>query len=46
MCLYMHDPQEPHFMTLKRILKCICGTLDHGLQLHASHSRGPAVLGY
>ncbi|GKB36107.1 ribonuclease H-like domain-containing protein, partial [Tanacetum coccineum] len=35
-CLYMHDPQGPHLLALKRILRYICGTLDHGLQLHAS----------
>ncbi|GJS31421.1 ribonuclease H-like domain-containing protein [Tanacetum coccineum] len=35
-CLYMHDPQEPHLLALKRILLYVCGTLDHGLQLHAS----------
>ncbi|GKA36528.1 ribonuclease H-like domain-containing protein [Tanacetum coccineum] len=31
--LYMHDPREPHFSALKRILQ---GTLDYGLQLFAS----------
>nr|GEX49969.1 ribonuclease H-like domain-containing protein [Tanacetum cinerariifolium] len=35
-CLYMHDPREPHFNALKRILRYIRGTLDHGLQLYAS----------
>ncbi|GKC01431.1 ribonuclease H-like domain-containing protein [Tanacetum coccineum] len=35
-CLYMHDPQEPHLLALKRILRYVRGTLDHGLQLHAS----------
>nr|GEY59361.1 ribonuclease H-like domain-containing protein [Tanacetum cinerariifolium] len=34
-CLYMHDPREPHFNALKRILRYIRGTLDHGLQLYA-----------
>nr|GEW96285.1 ribonuclease H-like domain-containing protein [Tanacetum cinerariifolium] len=33
-CLYMHDPRDPHFTTLKRILCYILGTLDYGLQLH------------
>ncbi|KAJ9567043.1 hypothetical protein OSB04_003009 [Centaurea solstitialis] len=37
-CLYMHDPREPHFHALKRILRYIRGTLDHGLQLHVSSS--------
>ncbi|KAJ9558576.1 hypothetical protein OSB04_013190 [Centaurea solstitialis] len=35
-CLYMHDPREPHFHALKRILRYLRGTLDHGLQLHVS----------
>nr|GEZ29303.1 ribonuclease H-like domain-containing protein [Tanacetum cinerariifolium] len=35
-CLYMHDPREPHFTALKRILHYIRGTLNHGLQLYAS----------
>nr|GEV01934.1 hypothetical protein [Tanacetum cinerariifolium] len=35
-CLYMHDPREPHLLALKRILRYVRGTLDHGLQLHAS----------
>nr|GEZ06825.1 ribonuclease H-like domain-containing protein [Tanacetum cinerariifolium] len=35
-CLYMHDPREPHFSTLKRILRYVQGTLDYGLQLFSS----------
>ncbi|GKD52451.1 ribonuclease H-like domain-containing protein [Tanacetum coccineum] len=35
-CLYMHDPRESHFSTLKRILRYVRGTLDHGLQLFSS----------
>ncbi|GJZ14279.1 ribonuclease H-like domain-containing protein [Tanacetum coccineum] len=35
-CLYMHDPREPHLLALKRILRYVRGTLDHGLQLYAS----------
>ncbi|GJU57823.1 ribonuclease H-like domain-containing protein [Tanacetum coccineum] len=35
-CLYMHDPREPHFLALKRILRYVRGTLDFGLQLYAS----------
>ncbi|KAI3757628.1 hypothetical protein L6452_05170 [Arctium lappa] len=35
-CLFMHDPREPHLHALKRILRYIRGTLDHGLQLHVS----------
>ncbi|GJZ55884.1 ribonuclease H-like domain-containing protein [Tanacetum coccineum] len=32
-CLYMHDPREPHFSAFKRILRYVRGTLDYGLQL-------------
>ncbi|GKC08327.1 ribonuclease H-like domain-containing protein [Tanacetum coccineum] len=35
-CLYMHDPREPHFAALKRILRYVQGTLELGLQLYAS----------
>ncbi|GJY30324.1 RNA-directed DNA polymerase, eukaryota, reverse transcriptase zinc-binding domain protein [Tanacetum coccineum] len=28
----MHDPREPHFLALERILRYVRGTLDHGLQ--------------
>ncbi|GJS50561.1 ribonuclease H-like domain-containing protein [Tanacetum coccineum] len=35
-CLYMHDPCDPHFTALKRILCYVCGTIDHGLQHHVS----------
>ncbi|GJW10541.1 ribonuclease H-like domain-containing protein [Tanacetum coccineum] len=35
-CLYMHDPREPHFATLKRILLYVQGTLELGLHLYAS----------
>ncbi|GKC75179.1 ribonuclease H-like domain-containing protein, partial [Tanacetum coccineum] len=35
-CLYMHDPRDPHFTALKRILCYVRGTLDYGLQLHVS----------
>nr|GEY48519.1 ribonuclease H-like domain-containing protein [Tanacetum cinerariifolium] len=35
-CLYMHDPRDPHFHALKRILRYVPGTIDHGLQLHVS----------
>ncbi|GKD45785.1 ribonuclease H-like domain-containing protein, partial [Tanacetum coccineum] len=35
-CLYMHDPREPHFAALKRILRYVWGTVDFGLQLYVS----------
>ncbi|GJX00395.1 ribonuclease H-like domain-containing protein, partial [Tanacetum coccineum] len=35
-CLYMHDPREPHLSVMKRILRYVRGTLDHGLQLYIS----------
>ncbi|GKA33829.1 ribonuclease H-like domain-containing protein, partial [Tanacetum coccineum] len=35
-CLYMHDPREPHFAALKRILWYIRGTLAYRLQLFSS----------
>ncbi|GJZ59392.1 ribonuclease H-like domain-containing protein [Tanacetum coccineum] len=35
-CLYMHDPREPHSSTLERILYYVHGTLDYGLQLFSS----------
>ncbi|GJY14143.1 ribonuclease H-like domain-containing protein [Tanacetum coccineum] len=30
----MHDPREPHFAALKRILRYVQGTVDFGLQLY------------
>ncbi|GJZ04908.1 ribonuclease H-like domain-containing protein [Tanacetum coccineum] len=35
-CLHMHDPREPHLTALKRILRCVQGTLDLDLHLFAS----------
>ncbi|GJQ97089.1 ribonuclease H-like domain-containing protein [Tanacetum coccineum] len=35
-CLYMHDPREPHLAAMKRIMRYVRGTIDHGLQLYAS----------
>ncbi|GJW77789.1 ribonuclease H-like domain-containing protein [Tanacetum coccineum] len=35
-CLYMHNPREPHFLALKQILRYVHGTLDYGLQLFSS----------
>nr|GEY14967.1 ribonuclease H-like domain-containing protein [Tanacetum cinerariifolium] len=35
-CLFMHDPLEPYFSALKRILRYVRGTLSYGLQLYSS----------
>nr|GEZ77487.1 ribonuclease H-like domain-containing protein [Tanacetum cinerariifolium] len=35
-CLFMHQPREPHFSALKRILRYVRGTLSYGLQLYSS----------
>lgn len=35
-CLFMHAPREEHMHALKRILRYIQGTLDHGLHLYPS----------
>lgn len=36
----MHGPREPYFSALKHILRHVNGTINHGLKLYASHSRG------
>ncbi|GJT02226.1 ribonuclease H-like domain-containing protein [Tanacetum coccineum] len=48
-CLYMHDPREPHLAltpggTIKRILRYVQGTLDLGLHLYASSTT--SLVGY
>ncbi|GJX89480.1 ribonuclease H-like domain-containing protein [Tanacetum coccineum] len=43
-CLYMHDPREPYFSALKRILRYVRGTLDYGLQLFSSST--PYLVAY
>ncbi|XP_071712323.1 uncharacterized mitochondrial protein AtMg00810-like [Rutidosis leptorrhynchoides] len=35
-CLFMHDPREPHLAALRRILRYVQGTLDLGLHLFSS----------
>ncbi|GKC30623.1 ribonuclease H-like domain-containing protein [Tanacetum coccineum] len=35
-CLFMHDPREPHRTALKMILLYVRGTLDYGLQLFSA----------
>ncbi|XP_057251676.1 uncharacterized mitochondrial protein AtMg00810-like [Beta vulgaris subsp. vulgaris] len=36
LCLYMHDPRDAHMHALKRIVRYLQGTLDHGLHLYPS----------
>ncbi|GJU75703.1 ribonuclease H-like domain-containing protein [Tanacetum coccineum] len=36
LCLYMHDPREPHLNAMKRVLRYLRGTTDLGLQLFRS----------
>ncbi|GKB91632.1 ribonuclease H-like domain-containing protein [Tanacetum coccineum] len=36
LCLYMHDPREPHFHAMKLVLRYLRGTTDLGLQLFRS----------
>ncbi|GJS42738.1 hybrid signal transduction histidine kinase M [Tanacetum coccineum] len=43
-CLYMHDPREPYFAALKRILRYVRGTLDFGFHLYASATT--SLVGY
>ncbi|GJU37558.1 ribonuclease H-like domain-containing protein [Tanacetum coccineum] len=43
-CLYMHDSREPHFTTLKHILRYVQGTLELSLQLYASATT--SLVGY
>ncbi|XP_021734041.1 uncharacterized protein LOC110700747 [Chenopodium quinoa] len=35
-CLFMHDPRQAHFDALKRLIRYIQGTIDHGLHLYPS----------
>ncbi|KAJ9551616.1 hypothetical protein OSB04_015661 [Centaurea solstitialis] len=35
-CLFMHAPWTSHFNALKRVLRYLKGTLDHGLHLYPS----------
>ncbi|XP_026439320.1 uncharacterized protein LOC113338009 [Papaver somniferum] len=36
-CLFMHDPREPHMQAIKRIIRYLQGTIDHGLSLSVSN---------
>ncbi|XP_021757480.1 uncharacterized protein LOC110722518 [Chenopodium quinoa] len=37
-CLFMHDPREPHYEALKCIMRYVQGTIDHGLHLYPTIS--------
>ena len=37
-CLHMHAPRAPHLALIKRVLRYLRGTLQHGLHLRASAS--------
>jgi hypothetical protein len=37
-CLHMHDPREPHFTAVKRILRYLQGTSDFGLFIDRASS--------
>ncbi|GJR92547.1 ribonuclease H-like domain-containing protein [Tanacetum coccineum] len=39
--LYMHNPRDPHFTALKRILRYVRGTINYGLQLYVSSTTQP-----
>ncbi|GKC14603.1 ribonuclease H-like domain-containing protein [Tanacetum coccineum] len=41
--LYMHDPRDPHFTALKRILRYVRGAIIYGLQLHVSSTTQPTA---
>lgn len=32
-CLFMHDPRDPHFAFLKRIIRYLQGTIDYGIRI-------------
>ena len=43
-CLYRHDPREPHLAALKRILRYVWGTMDFGPHLYSSTTT--SLVGY
>jgi hypothetical protein len=43
-CLYMHDPREPHLLAVKRILRYLRGTVDLGLFIARTPS--PSILAF
>ena len=42
-CQFLHKPTDAHYSAVKRILRFVNGTLDHGLLLHSSGSSYVAV---
>ncbi|KAI3725994.1 hypothetical protein L1987_65791 [Smallanthus sonchifolius] len=36
-CLFMHEPHDPHFAFLKRILRYLQGTIDYGIRIVRSN---------
>ncbi|XP_021989264.1 uncharacterized mitochondrial protein AtMg00810-like [Helianthus annuus] len=37
-CLFMHEPRDPHFAFMKRIIRYIQGTIDYGIRIIKSAS--------
>ncbi|XP_048498003.1 uncharacterized mitochondrial protein AtMg00810-like [Beta vulgaris subsp. vulgaris] len=35
-CLFMHQPMDAHMQALKRVVRYVKGTIDHGLHLYPS----------
>lgn len=46
MCQYMHAPTDDHWVALKRILRYVKGTLDHGLLLRPFFVMALHVISY
>nr|GEY92496.1 ribonuclease H-like domain-containing protein [Tanacetum cinerariifolium] len=38
LCIYMHDPREPHLNAIKHVIRYLRGTTDLGLQLFRSNT--------
>ncbi|KAJ0550087.1 putative RNA-directed DNA polymerase [Helianthus annuus] len=38
-CLFMHEPHDPHYAFMKRILRYIQGTLDYGIRMTRSNTQ-------
>ncbi|GKB73395.1 ribonuclease H-like domain-containing protein, partial [Tanacetum coccineum] len=43
-CFYMHDIHDSHYVALKRILRYICSSLDHGDNLLSWSAKRQATL--